>query len=134
MFEPNIETGIFEFAAPEGPTLSDAVTRMFARVIAATAYAFASVVTIEPTITHDISGTGQTRGSYVSPVPRHIRLLRDAFPTLPIRVLYRISGPSRVYAQSNGAVSKTWSSLSVPEMVGVAVAAGVTDVAAVRLA
>ena len=132
--DPSAEmSGLFDFVASGGPTTSAKATRAFARVLAATAYAFASVVTIEPSVNHVVTAT-QTRGSYVSPVPRHIRLLRDAFPTLPIRVLYRDSGQGRVYARSDDAASKTWRNLSVPEMVGAAIAAGVTDVAAVRLA
>lgn len=116
--------------------------RIFARVLAATAYAFATVVTIEPSAHHTVA-VSETRDSYVSPVPRHIRLLRAAFPTLPIRVLYRREGRGRVHGLwSHGEAAKFWrNSLSVPEMVGVAaseavlgIGAGATDVAAVQLA
>jgi hypothetical protein len=126
---------VFEFVASGDRVASEKLTRTFARVIAATAYAFASVVAIEPSVNHAVAAS-QTRGSYVSPVPRHIRLLRTAFPTLPIRVLYRGSGQGRVDAGSSaGPNSKSWrNSLSVPEMVGAAIAAGATDVAAVQLA
>jgi hypothetical protein len=79
----------------------------------------------------------------VSPVPRHIRLLRDAFPALPIRVLYRGTGSvlyrgtgssGYVLAKSSGAAAHSRTNPTVPDMVESAVVAGVVDVAAVRLA
>lgn len=92
---------------------SHQVTRAFARIVAATAYAFASVVTIEPRSRHYVKTGSDARHLGLSCTTTALRLLRDAFPTLPIRALYVGAIQKRMYAG-------WWPGPSVPEMVDVA--------------
>ena len=108
----------YEFAAPPGPVASSGATRVFARVLAALAYVFASVLTAEP---RDLPGSeGRCgRNAYISSLTEYVTALRRAFPSVPLRVLYRDSDDGEPP--------------SVPEAVGLAAVADATDVAAVRL-
>jgi hypothetical protein len=70
----------------------------------------------------------------VSPVPAHIWRLRRAFPTLPIRVLYRHTGVGRVFLPRPPRGNPvSWPTTSVPKATRVAIEQGAADVAAVRL-
>jgi hypothetical protein len=130
--------GSFRFDSPfEAHDASAHAIRVFSRIIAALSYAFAGRLWVDPTINHQVPST-QTRDTYVSPVPRQLALLRGAFPTLPIRVLYRVAASptaGRVIASVGfGGPTRSWPAPTVPEMVRIAIAAGVTDVAAERIA
>jgi hypothetical protein len=129
-FQPNA----FEFRAPRGRIASEDAIRVFARIVAAVAYTFASIVTIEPAENHSV-GEKQTEEAYLSPIPTHIKRLRFAFPTLPIRVLYRRTGQGLVITPRPGGYAnpRIWPTLSVSEAVHIATTEGATDVAAVRL-
>jgi hypothetical protein len=78
---------------------------------------FASVLAAEPRVL-----PATTREAYISSLAEYVAELRRAFPTVPVRVLYRDS------SGNGSAVSP-----SVLEAVSRAAAAGATDVAAVRL-
>jgi hypothetical protein len=104
-------------SAPPGPVASSGATRVFARVLLALAYVFASVLAAEPRVL-----PATTREAYISSLAEYVAELRRAFPTVPVRVLYRDS------SGNGSAVSP-----SVLEAVSRAAAAGATDVAAVRL-
>jgi hypothetical protein len=123
---------MFEYHAPRDRIPSDHVIRVFARIVAAVAYAFASVVILQYNQTENVEST-QTEETYRSPIPTHIEHVRRAFPTLPIRVLYYNTDEGRAVASHVGHSNpRTWPTLSIPDAVRVAAASGVNDVVAVK--
>jgi hypothetical protein len=132
---PNSATSsVAEFVAPDaGRIASPKVVRVFARILTAVAYAFASIATVEPTVNHHVA-EAQKRDIYESPVPHQLGLLHRAFPMLPIRLLYRGSGQGRVYPSQNRDESKSWPSMDIHAMARVAkLVEGIPDVATVQL-
>ena len=125
--------GEYAFYAPPGHVVSDDATRVFARIVRAVSAAFASIATLEPEENYRL-GAGHTEAAYVSPVPAHILRVRRAFPTLPIRVLYRRTGEGLVFLPRPPRGNPiSWPTLSILEAVQIANAEGAGDVVAVRL-